>query len=257
MLVADQLGLNVRGQTLLTDVSFSLPSGQLTVLLGNNGAGKSTLLHLLAGVQVPTSGQALLAGRSLANIGVSERSQRMAVLLQEQWLDFPLRVSDVINMGSYPLPEGYQTDARAHACAQALDILHLWQRDYSRLSGGEKQRVHLARWLMQITEQTQCLLLDEPLKALDLQHQWQVMTLLKQQAHAGKAVLVVLHDLTLAARFADQVVLLDAGKLVGRGVPEEMMTPRRLTQLYQAPVERLITDAGESVFFLQAPASGG
>lgn len=110
---------------------------------------------------------------------------------------------------------------------------------------------------MQITEQTQCLLLDEPLKALDLQHQWQVMTLLKQQAHAGKAVLVVLHDLTLAARFADQVVLLDAGKLVGRGVPEEMMTPRRLTQLYQAPVERLITDAGESVFFLQAPASGG
>lgn len=253
MLVANQVGLSIRGQALLTDVSFCLPSGQLTVVLGTNGAGKSTLLHLLAGVQVPTSGQVELAGQPLESIAVSERSQRMAVLLQEQWLDFPLRVSDVINMGSYPLPDGYQTDARAEVCAQALDILHLWQRDYSRLSGGEKQRVHLARWLMQITERTQCLLLDEPLKALDLQHQWQVMTLLKQQAREGKAVLVVLHDLTLAARFADHVVLLDRGRLVGRGHPNEIMTPQRLTRLYQAPVERLITAAGESVFFLKAP----
>jgi iron complex transport system ATP-binding protein len=205
-------------------------------LAGPNGAGKSTLLAVLAGDLKPTAGQVTLGGQPLDGIGPRVLARKRAVMLQEAPMSFPFTVADVVRMGRAPW-RGEDTDADDAAVAAALDAtdaLGLARRVFQTLSGGEKARVSFARALAQDAE---ILLLDEPTAALDIRHQEMVMALARREASRGRAVLAVLHDLSLAAAWADQLALIGDGVLVGVGPVAQVATAGRLSELYQHPIE--------------------
>jgi len=253
-LEAVQLVVCQQERVILQDVSFAAMPGELHVILGPNGAGKSTLVRALAGLQVLNEGKVLCAGKSVDQLSAGERAIQLAVLLQEQWLDFPFCVQDVISMGSYPLLSAL-TDGEFHAgctidqALETFDLAALRYQDYTRLSGGEQQRVHLARLLMQVNTDTKALVLDEPLKAIDLSHQYVVMNQLKKLAYRGFAVVVVLHDLSLAARFADRITLLKKGKVVRTGKTAEVMQCGLLSDVFEANIEKS-KDAEAPLFYV-------
>jgi len=219
VLSARGVGVRIDRATLLDGVDLDVRTGEVLVVVGPNGAGKSTLLGVLAGDVVPSSGHVAWRGRPLASIGVAELARHRAVLLQESRLSFPFRVVDVVRMGRAPwrgTPREEHDDevvARAHVTA---DVLHLAARRYPSLSGGEKARASFARVLAQ---EPRLLLLDEPTAALDVRHQEHVLAQARDRARAGDAVVVVLHDLSLAAAWADRVVVLDGGGSPGTEHP--------------------------------------
>jgi iron complex transport system ATP-binding protein len=178
----------------------------------------------------------------------------LSVLLQEQPLDFSFQVQEVVSMGAYLADKTLQSPDNAIVDAmKAMDVMHLAERDYTTLSGGEKQRTHLARLLVQVTKKTAYVLLDEPLKAIDLKHQIAVMQQLKQMANEGKGVLLIVHDLSLAAQFADTVTLMDKGKIVQTGTVNEVMQPEMLSSVFQTQINK--TEAlGQILFFTQPSA---
>ena len=251
MIQARGLAYRQESRSIVERVDLSLEAGKLHALIGPNGSGKSTLLKLLSGVIKPNEGGIFLSGKPLEDYGVSERSLLLAVLLQEQWLDFPFRAWDVVAMGGYPLGELESVlQVQITQALKALDIEDLAEHAYTHLSGGEKQRVHLARLLVQIGDLTRCVLLDEPLKAIDLTHQISVMRLLKGLAKQGKSVFVVMHDLSLAAQFADSISLMSAGRVVHTGTPDDALETTRLSEVYQTQVESVRVD-GQRLFYVR------
>lgn len=241
----------------LAPFDLHLKGGELWAVLGPNGAGKSTLVALLSGLLKAHSGELRLKGKALSHYPLKERARHLAVLLQRQPLDFAFSVGDVIAMGGYPLdlpmPE---QEARIAQLAVGLDLEHLLKRNYLGLSGGEAQRVQLARVLLQRGGEPSAILLDEPLSALDLRHRHQTLSLLKGLARQeGHAVLVVLHDLDLAARYADRVVLIGNGALAGQGDTDEVMQPERLSELFSVRIERYQSRDGRGLFTSLAGAA--
>ncbi len=236
---------------LLRNVNIAIKPGELHVMLGPNGAGKSSLLKALSGLSQADSGQVLLKGQPLESYAVSKRSQFLVTLLQEQPLDFPFSVKDVVAMGSYPRDRSMMTCAPVVDDAlDLLDISGLAERAYTSLSGGEKQRTHLARIFVQVTSQTEYLLLDEPLKGVDLKHQLQIMQHLKKLATYGKGVFIILHDLSLAAQFADTVSLISEGEVVCTGSVAQVMTTPQLSAVFQTSIGAIEAE-GKSLFFAQ------
>lgn len=250
MLEARGLGYGDRGARRLATFDLYLRSGELTVVLGPNGAGKSTLLGLLSGVLGADRGELYLQGRELHRWPLAQRAQQMAVLTQQQPLDFAFPVRDVVAMGGYPLPlRQPELQQRVARMLDALDLERLAERSYLSLSGGEAQRVQLARVLVQRAVHGGALLLDEPLAAMDLCHQHQSLTLLKRlAAEEGHAVLVVLHDLNLAARYADQVLLLQEGKLLAQGCVPDVLQPELLSSVFGVRIARLVAEDGTWLF---------
>lgn len=243
------LTLERGGRTILRDIDLTVAPGELVALIGPNGAGKSTLLGAMAGDLPPASGDVLLDGRPLADRSPGERARRRAVLPQASSLDFPFRVVEVVAMGRTPFGSAGAAD-EAIACA-ALDLVGLGalaDRPYTRLSGGERQRVHLARVLAQVWlpalaspgEPTRgpapYLLLDEPTASQDLGSQQRVLGLARRFADAGGGVLAVLHGLDQAARHADRLCLLAAGRVVACGPPDAVLTPAALEAAFDIPV---------------------
>lgn len=247
-LQAAGLTLRRNARTLLQSVDVMLQPGSLTVVLGPNGAGKTTLLNLLAGLEQPSAGFVRLDGRSLMAMGALERARQLAVMTQDQPLDFPFGVEEVVTLGAYPLGLGREEE-RVHCQAwlQRLELRGLAQRDYLSLSGGERQRVQLARVLAQCGEQTTALLLDEPVSSMDLKHQHLCMRQLRALADAGAAVLVILHDLALTALYADAVLLLKKGRVLAQGGMQEIMTTPNLSALFDVHVE--VSQAGGGLRF--------
>lgn len=239
MLEAQGIGVTVDGQHLLEGVSLALHPGEVLALIGPNGAGKSTLLKVLSGEIAPQRGKVAMGGRPLASWSDLERARVRAVLAQDTVLGFPFTALEVALIGRYPVSGG-QTTLRDRAIAREalsyLDVGHLAQRLYPTLSGGERQRVQLARVLAQIWEPQagpRCLLLDEPTSNLDLAHQLQALRITRRFAlEQDVAALVVVHDLNLAAQFADRVALLDDGRLVTCGSPREVLTAPRLAECF-------------------------
>ncbi|WP_435100959.1 heme ABC transporter ATP-binding protein [Arhodomonas sp. AD133] len=227
------------GRYALDGVSLQLSAGEVVVVLGPNGAGKSTLLGLLAGEARPDAGCVTLDGRPLAEIHPRTQAQRRAVLPQQTPLGFPLRVEEVVALGRDPHhrdPErGCDREAIVTAMAHA-GVAHLQGRQYDRLSGGERQRVQLARALAQVwlpsAKQPRYLLLDEPTASLDIRHQHEVLGLCRRLAREGLGVFCVLHDLNLAAGYADRVCLLAQGQVVADGPPAAVMTPASLQVVF-------------------------
>ncbi len=239
---------------ILTDVDFDLLPGRLTALLGANGAGKSTLLSVLAGDLAPHAGQTSLDGRPLAALGPAALARRRAVLPQHSSLGFDLLVDEVVAMGAYAhpeLPAAQVQDGigRALALADALDFR---QRTYASLSGGEQQRVQCARVLLQALAaredgQPRYLLLDEPTASLDPLHQHGLLRGARQLARdEGLGVLVVLHDINLAARWCDRLVFLKQGRLVADGAPAQVLNPAVLQAVYGLSA-RILDDQGRPV----------
>ncbi len=226
----------LRGQdVVLDDISLALQPGEVLAVLGPNGAGKSTLLGALCGELMVKQGQVWLHDRLLADWHGPERARCLAVLPQVSTLGFAFRVEEVVGMGRLPHDSGVARDSEIIAAAlQAADATHLRGRSYLALSGGERQRVHLARVLAQLWpgEAGTTLLLDEPTSALDPLHQHITLQAVRAFADRGAAVMVILHDLNLAARYCDRVLLLQQGRAVALGTPCEVLQPQMLQAVF-------------------------
>jgi iron complex transport system ATP-binding protein len=230
------------GEALIVDgASLDLRAGELTVLIGPNGAGKTTLMRALAGL-IPAEGRIDIDGTSLAALTVRERARRIAYLPQGHVFHWPMPVAAVVALGRYAYADAFSTlnDADRRAVAKALAATGteaFATRAVTTLSGGERARVALARAL---ACEAPILLADEPTVSLDPRHQLVVMELLARAAHDGGAVLAIGHDLSLAARFADRIVIMDRGRLVADGAPREVLTVERIATVFG--VEAVITD---------------
>lgn len=235
MLRAENLQVTRGGRQVLRDINLELQPGQVLGVLGPNGAGKSTLLAALCGELQLAQGQVSLAGRPLAEWPGEQRARRLAVLPQASTLGFAFRVEEVVALGRLPHDSGRERDAEIIAAAlQAADASHLSGRSYLALSGGERQRVHLARVLAQLWpgEQGCALLLDEPTSMLDPLHQHTTLQAVRRFADRGGAVLLILHDLNLAARYCDRILLLEQGAARAMGSPAQVLQPDSLKAVF-------------------------
>jgi iron complex transport system ATP-binding protein len=225
-------GLSVRRRDrLVVDrVDLDLARGEVVAVVGPNGAGKSSLLAALAGDLPPATGSVELDGRDLASIPARELARMRSVLVQQPVLGHGFRVGEVIAMGREPWPATDDDDAIVLDAAERADVVHLIERPVAALSGGEAARVALARVLAQ---RTPVMLWDEPTAALDITHQVSVLETARASAAAGVGVLVVLHDLSLAAAYADRVVLLVEGRVRVVGAPDEVVRPDVLSEAYR------------------------
>lgn len=233
----ESVSVTLSGTPVLRGVSLQVLRGELLALVGPNGAGKSTLLSVLSGDTGPERGGVRLDGLPLASLSDPERALRRSVLLQQIQLNFPFTCEEVVSMGRAPwssISDSAEDAALVDAAFEATDTSRFRTRKFSTLSGGESARVALARVLAQ---DTAVLMLDEPTAALDLRHQELVLQVARRRAAAGCAVVVVLHDLNLAAAYADQVAVLEGGKLAAAGTPQEVLTPELLSRVYEHPVE--------------------
>ena len=238
MLRVEQLSCARGGCRILEGIDFALEPGEIMVVLGTNGAGKSTLMATLTGELPAAAGKVLFAGRSLSDWSADERARHLAVLPQSSTLAFPFSCEEVVAMGRLPHDSGFERDNQiVEQSMLAADVMHLRGRNYLTLSGGERQRVHLARVLAQIGDaQGTCLLLDEPTASLDLAHQQVALAQARKVAERGGAVLVILHDLNLAARYADRIMLLDRGRMAALGSPWEVLERDRIQTVFGVSV---------------------
>ncbi len=229
---------------ILQDLSFTVAAGAFFIILGPNGSGKTTLMKILAGHLRPRRGRVRILGRNIRGYSRRQLACRMAYLPQLVHLDFPMSVRDLVLMGRSPhlgmLGLERQEDHRlAQNAMRYTNVLHLADRRMDQLSGGEQQRVLIAR---AICQQPQIILLDEPTAALDLAHQVAVMDLMERLKH-DKSITVVMisHDVNLAAMYADRLLLLKDGGILGLGPPGEVLHHERLEKAYGCPV--LVTES--------------
>ncbi|MEM8768685.1 MAG: heme ABC transporter ATP-binding protein [Pseudomonadota bacterium] len=242
MLKAQGLEIRVGEQRLLAGVDLTLEVGELLAVLGPNGAGKSTLLSVLAGDLEPSSGTVTLDCVPLRQVPDRQQAERRAVVRQAPTVAFDFRAIDVIEMGWLPevVPGTYYEQAIAEVLEET-ETVNLADRVFSSLSGGEQQRVVYARALLQLWRPStgyapRWLLLDEPTANLDIKHAIALLESVRAQTWRGVGVAIVLHDLSLAARYADRVLLLDRGRPAGLGAPEVVMTSATLSNIYETPV---------------------
>lgn len=251
-LIADQVACRVHGRALLHPQSFTLQPGSLTAIVGPNGAGKSTLLSLLSGQRRPTTGQVWLDGRELAQHELQMLARHRAVMAQDTSIAFDFRVRDVAELGRYPhrLHPSADEAGIVSAALAATGVAGLAQRSITTLSGGERARAQLARVLAQIWHPppeggSRWLLLDEPTAALDLHHQHEVLRLARQWAQGqGVGVVAVLHDLNLALRYADHVLVLEQGRLVAQGAPCDTLDDALLQRVWRVGTHRTTLSDG-------------
>ena len=251
------LSVDLGARQVLQNIDLSLEPGRLTALIGPNGAGKTTLMRAMAGLVRPSAGEVALNGAPVARMRASERAQAIAYLPQGGAVAWPLPVESVVALGR--LPHGEEPDRLPkpgrEAVAAALLSVGLQgfeTRPAAALSGGERARMLLARAL---ATQAPALLADEPVAALDPRHQLIVLDVLKAHAHAGATVVAILHDLNLAARFADRIVLLNQGKLEASGSPEAVLTEARLASSFGIRA-RVATEEGHPLIVPQSPLPG-
>ncbi|MDX2377501.1 heme ABC transporter ATP-binding protein [Microbacterium sp. LRZ72] len=233
------VGYRVAGADILAGITLEIAYGRVLALVGPNGAGKSSLLRVLTGDVPPSTGTVTLDGRPLAEWGAGDLARRRSVLPQENQVAFSFTAAEVVEMGRAPWRGDEEGAGDRRLVAESLartDVLHLADRSFASLSGGEKARVSLARVLAQ---DAAVVMLDEPTAALDLRHQEDVMRVASDLAARGRAVVVVLHDLSLAAAYADEVVIVDGGRLVAHGSPGDVLTEHRVAQVYGTPVRVL------------------
>ncbi|MFG3490387.1 ABC transporter ATP-binding protein [Streptomyces sp. NPDC047972] len=239
-ITADDLSWSVGGTPVVREVSVAVAPGETVGLLGPNGSGKSSLLRCLAGLRVPDAGTIRYDGAPVADWSPRRIARHVAFVAQDSAADSDLRVADVVGLGRTPFRDRWRgADATDRAVvAAALEVVGLTERadrPWKALSGGERQRAHIARALAQ---QPYALLLDEPTNHLDVKHQLALMELL---TGTERTVLIALHDLSLAARYCDRLLLLHHGRLVAAGTPEAVLTTDRLAEVFEVDAE-LTTD---------------
>lgn len=247
MLEIQDLIVEAGGRRLLQLERLVLPAGEFVALLGPNGAGKSSLLKSISG-EVPCRGRLDFHGCELSRWSTGRRARHLAVLPQASNLTFPFSAREVVEMGLMPLSlsraEGEEV---VRSAMIETDCLHLGSRNFPGLSGGEKQRVHLARVLVQLVqaEEKPLLLLDEPVSAQDLGQQHNILRLAGRLARQrGITVLAVLHDLNQVLRYSMRCLVLANGQLIADGEPEKVLTPCRIEEVWGYRPERYTTEGG-------------
>ncbi|MDF7799565.1 heme ABC transporter ATP-binding protein [Pontiellaceae bacterium B1224] len=241
MIEASDLEFSVRNKSILKPTSLTLLGAGITAILGPNGAAKSTLLKCLSGAHQPTGGTVQFDQKNLSDYSAKALAQRRAVLSQSTEIAFPFKVHEVVIMGRNPHLVGRESEEDHRIVEQALqsvDALDLVDREFSTLSGGEKQRVQLARVFAQVWERPESfVLLDEPTSALDLRHQSQILGYVRQQVERFKmTVLCILHDINLAAMYADRIILMKNGAIQYQGSREEVLTTERLEEVFETRI---------------------
>ena len=241
---AISISAEIDGIPLLSDMSLEIVPGEVLALVGPNGAGKSTLLSVLAGDLNPVQGSIFYNKRNIAQLDVQERAHYRSVMSQALPMVFDFSVKDIVEMGWLHNGQHFYSDHFKSAVQQIIDqcnISSLINRRFNTLSGGEQKRVHFARALLQLWKcedslEAKYLMLDEPLANLDIRHELSLLAVIRKAAASGIGVLIILHDLNLAAKFADKVAMLNQGRIVGLGVPEDVLTTQLLTSVYDVPV---------------------
>lgn len=240
MIEAKRLSWHIGTKRILDDVSLSLEQGKVTAILGPNGSGKSTLMKCLTGLHPLQHGEVRLDGQPLSAFGFDDLARRRGYLAQGHAIDFPFTAMEVVMLGRHPHMDTGQkgNDHKgARLALERTDTWHLRERLFPTLSGGEQQRVQIARVLAQVQDlDGACLFLDEPTSALDLKHQFMVVDILAKLAREQHlAICIILHDIQLAKRFADQVALLKNGRLYATGPAIDVLNSNNVAALYEIP----------------------
>ena len=239
-----QVSFAIGSKYIVKDLEFSFKAGNLVSIIGPNGAGKTTLLKLMSGELKPSGGEIFLNDFAFSELSLKERANKRAVMTQSSSVVFDFLVDEILEMGWV---QG-SSDDFLKACADVVNscgLDELMGRKFNTLSGGEQQRVQFARALLQVgglskTADDRFLLLDEPTSNMDVAYELNLLNLAKEARKTGVGVIVVLHDLNLAARFSDQIILMNSGLIVASGQPEEVLSDRILSDVYstQLRVER-------------------
>lgn len=241
MITADGIAFSYGKVPVLTAANVTATAGEVVGLIGPNGSGKTTLLRTLYASLSPSAGEVSLDGTPLASLNQKALATRLSVVVQEGSGEMPMTVAETVMLGRSPHLGTFQRHSQNdyQIAAEALTKVgtrHLADRVFSGLSGGEKQRVLIARALAQ---QADHILLDEPTNHLDIRYQHEVLQLVRA---LGVTTIVVLHDLNLAARYCDTVLLLDGGRITASGTPDEVLRPEILEPVYKIGVQRVVTD---------------
>ncbi|MCH7571971.1 MAG: ABC transporter ATP-binding protein [Planctomycetes bacterium] len=242
-LVIDQLSFSYGRVEALQGVTVQANSGKLTAILGPNASGKSTLLRCVIGSLKPLRGVVLIDGKPVHAMKARDLARRVAYVPQRSTVSASFTVREVVELGRYRLP---RRASRVDEAIERLELVEVAGREYSALSVGQQQRVMLARALAQI-EPDGLLILDEPTSAMDLRHEHDAMNILQELAAAGATVLLVMHDVTLAGTVADDVWLLDRGKLVVSSQAADVLTVERLEEVFGVKFESIRTEGGRIV----------
>jgi len=246
LLSARDVAVRLGDTPVVRGASVTLHAGALVALVGPNGAGKTTFIRALAGL-LPADGEIMIGERQLGIMGTRERARAVAYLPQGHVFHWPMQAAAVVALGRHPHTDPFATPSPQDRAAvsramQRTATEAFADRRVTTLSGGERARIALARAL---ATEAPVLLADEPTASLDPRHQLVVMELLRSAARDGGAVLAILHDLTLAARFADRVLVMDGGRIVADDVPSEALSPQRVAEIFG--VEAMMVDTGEGV----------
>ena len=229
------LSYGVNGKIIVDDVSFEIKRNEFLGIVGPNGAGKSTLLRLLARIVNPTGGHILLDGEDISGYEAKELYKKISFLPQTSYFDFPLSVLEVVLTGRYPYLGIFESESkedikRAEDCLSLVDLEGFSRRRVTTLSGGEQQRVSIARVLAQ---ETDFIFLDEPSSHLDIHHKFALMKLLGSLAQEGKGVVAVLHDLDLASKFCERILVLENGRVAALGEPFRVLSEKLLSSVFK------------------------
>lgn len=239
MLNVENITINYGEAEVVKDVTFTLEKGKIVAVLGANGAGKTTLLKALNDSLPVSNGEILLDGKALKNYSRREIAQKIAVIAQENETKFPVTVLEFVLAGRFAHGNafGWETGKDLHialTCLELCDLKDFQSRLMNELSGGERQRIVLARAL---ATEARVLLLDEPTANLDLAHQAMTFRLIRERCAKGDlSAIVITHDLNIASEFADEILLLDAGKIAAKGAPEEVLTSENLNKVFAVDV---------------------
>lgn len=240
MIKAHQINYNHKEFRILDGVNVSLEYGEFLAIVGPNGAGKSSLLSVLAHEVKSEKRKVLFKDKPIEDWNVKDLSIHKAKFSQHNSNDIPLEVKDVVMMGRYPYFDAQPGKEDLEAMNNKMyetDIFHLKEREYNSLSGGEKQRVHLSRVMAQLENDIahKLVFLDEPLNNLDIKHQYKALEIIKNFTQKANSAIVVLHDLNLAAQFADKILLMKSGKVSAYGTPDEVFTSENISKAYNFP----------------------
>lgn len=231
----EKLSFALKNKTILDNISIDIKRGELLGIVGPNGAGKTTFLKNLCNIHAPGGGTVTLDGKRISAFSPVELSKRICYLPQNINFNFPFKVSEIVLMGRYPYLKRMENEGKkdyeiAKSSLIMVDMLDFIERDILTLSGGEQQRVSLSRVIAQDTD---FLLLDEPLSNLDINHQLSTMNLLKSLSRKGKGVVVVLHDLRLAYRYCTKLAVLNHGILVDQGSPAMVLNEQLISSVFK------------------------
>lgn len=238
-LQVQNLKFGYKKDLVLKDISFNIQKGKFVSIIGPNGSGKSTILKLLNHLYSPKKGEILVEGKNIDSFKKRELARKIALVPQDTILDFDFTVEDVVLMGRHPYKKRFQKedDKDNWIVEEALEMtntLHLKDKLITEISGGERQRVIIARALAQ---NPSIILLDEPTSHLDINHQIEILNLLKQlNEEKGTTIVVVIHDVNLASRYSDQIIMVNHGEIIEMGNPEDVITRKNIEEAYNLEV---------------------